>query len=71
MAEITNKKISVKEPAEKETREVFIPADQMNPKNTTMTVTVNGKNTIIQRGMVVNVPVEVYEVLKHKRMIMR
>ena len=71
MAEITNKKISVKEPAEKETRKVFIPADQMNPKNTTLTVTVNGKNTVIQRGMIVSVPIEVYEVLKHKRMIMR
>lgn len=67
MAEITSKKAAA---AEKEMREVFIPVDQMNPKNTTMTVTVNGKNTVIQRGMVVNVPVEVYEVLKHKRMIM-
>lgn len=71
MAEITNKKISVKEPGEKETREVFIPIDQMNPKTTTLTVTVNGKNTVIQRGMVVSVPIEVYEVLKFKRMNMR
>ena len=68
MAEITSKKAAA---AEKEMREVFIPVDQVNSKNTTMTVTVNGKNTVIQRGMVVNVPVEVYEVLKHKRMIMR
>ena len=67
MAEITNKKAAEKA-AQKELREVFIPVDQLNPKNTTVTVTVNGKNTIIQRGMVVNVPEDVYEVLKFKRM---
>lgn len=70
MAEITTKKTAA-EKAEKEMYEVFVPIDPSNQKEDTLPVFVNGKGYLIKRGMTVQVPQEVYEVLKHKRMTLR
>lgn len=66
MAETTKKTVT-----EKELFEVFVPIDQMNPKETTLSVVINGKMYLVKRGTIAHVPADVYEVLKFKGLSVR
>lgn len=68
MAEIKNTENTEKK---SNMKEVFIPLDQLNPKEDTLPVSVNGKTYLVKRGMSVYVPAEVAEILKFKRLTLR
>ena len=49
--------------------EVYIQRDLMNTDQTHFFIGINGKNYAIQRGVRVNVPKQVYDLLKFKNMV--
>ena len=68
--EIINDSLSIKEELDKQKKiRLVIPVDKQNPKDTDVAVVINGYCYQIKRGEEVEVPYEVYRLLKEAKYI--